>query len=641
MAYRGEDLDLRTPQSRGGRDVGGDSGGNGGLNGARQRQPSSGNGRSETMYVDETVLACCNHAFGIAQAHGASEVRLEHLVHALTRVETAAGILEDRGIREAHLRRESAAVIASEIPVGLSHSHSAPRASAELADVLSRASDLAGRRGAPASVHELLWVLLNYDRDIPAIGLLLRHAADWQNWDWPHERERTPTPPYFSERVPPPPRPRPVETRVEPVVTQPVYVPSVSAPNLDPVNSRLDQMDGALRRLQSDMANDRRVVTDMLRDLQRDLVALRNAPSGAPAGMMDRLQSIETVVDRRFQEFGRTAATLTERLQSLEKSVLSGASMNGGGDVSGLTDLVTEQFVAVSDRLKAVEDGMTARRQGDGELRSLVERMGAGGNGSAAGLQALRQVLDEQKLALPSLVASVTEPLTERVRAMEMLLQSRGSDQASAERLARVEQTLATTAQSIASAGAATVDMAERVKRLEVQLAQRAGAESQQAQLFAQGVQTLSAKMTQVEGLVQSHGDRSVKYAQQLAQQAAETQQRELTQLHEQLVTLGGNQKTLAESLDQWRADSEGGLSIVANRIDQIEKVVTAPMGLLKQVQSDLQNLQQVTLADYDQNRKGIRNWLFGTDDIFATTWRDETRQIRDRLKQLREERRA
>jgi phage-related tail protein len=267
--------------------------------------------------------------------------------------------------------------------------------------------------------------------------------------------------------------------------------------------------------------------------------------------------------------------------------------------------------------------------------------MGAGGNGSAAGLQALRQVLDEQKLALPSLVASVTEPLTERVRAMEMLLQSRGSDQASAERLARVEQTLATTAQSIASAGAATVDMAERVKRLEVQLAQRAGAESQQAQLFAQGVQTLSAKMTQVEGLVQSHGDRSVKYAQQLAQQAAETQQRELTQLHEQLVTLGGNQKTLAESLDQWRADSEGGLSIVANRIDQIEKVVTAPMGLLKQVQSDLQNLQQVTLADYDQNRKGIRNWLFGTDDIFATTWRDETRQIRDRLKQLREERRA
>jgi hypothetical protein len=226
MAYRGEDLDLRTPQSRGSRETGGDIG----LNGARQRQPNGANGRADTMYVDDTVLACCNHAFGIAQAHGASEVRLEHLVHAMTRVETAAGILEDRGIREAHLRRESAAVIASEIPVGLSHSHSAPRSSSELADVLARASELAGRRGAPASVHELLWVLLNYDREIPAIGLLLRHASDWQNWDWPHER--TSAPPYYGERVPPPPRTRPLDTRPDPIVqTQPVYVPTVAAPN--------------------------------------------------------------------------------------------------------------------------------------------------------------------------------------------------------------------------------------------------------------------------------------------------------------------------------------------------------------------------------------------------------------------------
>jgi uncharacterized phage infection (PIP) family protein YhgE len=395
-------------------------------------------------------------------------------------------------------------------------------------------------------------------------------------------------------------------------------------------------MDGALRRLQSDMANDRRVLTDMLRDMQRDMTAMRNSPAGVPSGMMDRLQSIETMVDRRFQDFNRTASGLTERLQGLEKSVSNG-SFAVGADTSGLVDLVTEQLVAVSDRLKAVEDSMTSRRQGDGELRTLVERMGSG----AGGAHAFRQAFDEQKLTLTSLLASVTEPLTERLRAMETALQSRGSDPASVERLMKLDQTLATVAQSIATSGAATMDMAERVKKLEVQMASRAGAEQQQATLVTQGVSTLAAKLTQVEGLVQSHGDRSVKYAQQLAQQAAETQQRELTQLHEQLVTLGGNQKTLAESLDQWRADSEGGLSIIANRIDQLEKNATAPVGLLKQVQADLANLQQVTLADYDQNRKGIRNWLFGTEDIFATTWRDETRQIRERLKQLREERKV
>ena len=188
MAYRGEDLDLRLPQARGARD--GYVPNEFGLNGTRPRTPLNGlaNGRPEPVVVDDTVMACCNHAYDIAQAHGASEVRLEHLVHALTRVEAAADILEERGIREAHLRRESAAVIASEIPVGLAHSQSAPRASAEFEDVLRRASDQAssqpGNRGA--TVHDLLWVLLNYNREIPAIALLLRHAAGWQTWDWPN-----------------------------------------------------------------------------------------------------------------------------------------------------------------------------------------------------------------------------------------------------------------------------------------------------------------------------------------------------------------------------------------------------------------------------------------------------------------------
>jgi ATP-dependent Clp protease ATP-binding subunit ClpA len=177
MSYRGEDLDLRTPHSRGPREG---QNGEHGLNGTRGGRVATGR-HGDAIYVDDTVLACCNHAFGVAQANGASEVRLEHLVHALTRVEAAAGILEDRGIREAHLRRESGAVISSEIPVGLGHTDGAPRSSSAYADVLGRASDLAQRRGVAATVHDLLWVLLNYDRDIPAIGLLLRHATDWQS----------------------------------------------------------------------------------------------------------------------------------------------------------------------------------------------------------------------------------------------------------------------------------------------------------------------------------------------------------------------------------------------------------------------------------------------------------------------------
>ena len=102
MAYRGEDLDLRTPpganpgpaeplaQAEGGVFVG---------SGRRERSPPAQ--RSAPIWVDDTVLDCCNYAFDVALAHRSAEVRLEHLLFALTRIEAAADILESRGIRVA------------------------------------------------------------------------------------------------------------------------------------------------------------------------------------------------------------------------------------------------------------------------------------------------------------------------------------------------------------------------------------------------------------------------------------------------------------------------------------------------------------------------------------------------------------
>jgi hypothetical protein len=629
MSYRGEDLDLRTPQSRGPREG---QNGEHGLNGTRGGRVATGR-HGDAIYVDDTVLACCNHAFGVAQANGASEVRLEHLVHALTRVEAAAGILEDRGIREAHLRRESGAVISSEIPVGLGHTDGAPRSSSAYADVLGRASDLAQRRGVAATVHDLLWVLLNYDRDIPAIGLLLRHATDWQSWEWPHQADtRQPvrtaqTRPYV-EPAPPPPRFRSPE-------------PS----SYDPVSDRLDQLDGAMRKMQSDMAADRRALTDLVRDLQRDIGGMRHSGGGVPAGLMDRLRDIETAVDRRAQDFSRTASALSDRLQAIEKSLHA-------SQPSGLADLVTEQLItvtsqvqAVADRMKAIEEGFATQKQAAGSSPAAMQGLQSLFNER---FQTLRQTFEQQNLGITSAVAEMTEPLSERLRMMDTQLHalaSRGPDagmgRAAEERLGRIEQSLATAAQALAQAGQVNVDMHERIKRLETQAGAQAAANAQQAQAVAQGVQSLTAKLVQVEALVTSHGDRSVKYAQQLAQTAAEAQQRDLTQLHDQLVTLGSNQRTLAESLDQWRTDSAGDLGVISNRMEALEKTALQPSSTLKQIQDDIQGLSRVALADFDQNKRGVRNWLFGTTEIFAGSWRDETRQLRDRLKQLREERKA
>lgn len=174
MGYRGADLDLRTSRtwSAGSTDF------TGGFEVPATQAPHGARGHghgSGPIWVDETVLAAANHAFEVALGHRAGEVRLEHLLHALTRVEAAAAALDARGVRVLPLRRDSAVVIASEIPVGLSPGNPSPRRSLELEDTLRLASAHAGHAGRPAGVDDVLHVLVDLRSDHPATELLLRH----------------------------------------------------------------------------------------------------------------------------------------------------------------------------------------------------------------------------------------------------------------------------------------------------------------------------------------------------------------------------------------------------------------------------------------------------------------------------------
>jgi hypothetical protein len=631
MAYRGEDLDLRVSQGRGARD--GYGHGEFGLNGTRPRTPLA-SGRNEPVTIDDTVMACCNHAYDIAQAHGASEVRLEHLVHALTRVEAAADILEERGIREAHLRRESAAVIASEIPVGLAHSQSAPRASAEFEDVLRRASDQSathpGTRGA--TVHDLLWVLLNYNREIPAIALLLRHAAGWQSWDWPNRstvrdvereeprrREPVRTAERSVERVVERRPARQASSYSAPEQRDRVATPPPSAYNSDGIQGRLDQMEQSFRALQSEMQSDRRALTDLIRDLQRDIQDSRgNAGGGDLSPMIEHLRAVEANVEDRLGDLARTAGGLTDRLQGLEKSV-SGSMQEGArnwmnvGDrlksidkvvanssTSGLADLVTDQLVTVTEqvrqatqRLEVLERNIETR-QADGQrvmaglserLRSIDEQMTASrreqqqaGQNPAAiqsllsdKFQSIKGQLDQSRLDLTSAMAQVMEPLTQRIQQLEATSERRQSDSG----------------------------------------------------------QILQTLVQRVVGF-----DSSLKVQ-------SEASKTEFVDMQDALVKLGGNQQTLAGNLEQWRLESGGDLGIISNRLELLERGSGQPIEMLTQLQTDMAALQQVALADYDHNRRGFKNWLFGTDDVFASSWRDDTSALRTRLKLMREGKRA
>ena len=178
--YRGSDLDLRTPQQppiAGHRAPIAEPAGSNTYNGSWR---SAQNGALGPIWADDTAIACCNHAFDVALAHGAAEVQLEHLVHAMTRVELAARVLEQNGFQDAALRRESAAVIAGQIPYARNGDLGTPRASSLYVDVLHRASEHAGRSGRAAGVGDILWVMSQMSRDIAGVALLMKHSGDYR-----------------------------------------------------------------------------------------------------------------------------------------------------------------------------------------------------------------------------------------------------------------------------------------------------------------------------------------------------------------------------------------------------------------------------------------------------------------------------
>lgn len=645
MSYRGDDLDLRTPQMRGGRET---YSSEPGLNGSRGRSSAS---RADALFVDDTVLACCNHAYDVALAHGASEVRLEHLVHALTRVEAAAEILEGRGIREAHLRRESAAVIASEIPVGLAHASAAPRSSAEFEDVLRRASDQARARGTAASVHDLLWVLLNYSRDFPAISLLLRHASNWQQWDWPQDMRRdtvaTRTVAYTEPRrtayveTPPPPPPQRARLVERTEIAVPQQVVYAQAQPDEGLYARLDQMDGALRKLQADIATDRRAFVDLIREVQREIAASRNSPSQVPAAFLDRFQTVEQALDKRLDDVGRTSSQLAERLQTLERSVTAGmqdgarnwAAMSerfkavdklaAGNPNAGLSEAFTERFAEITEQLRAASEKIQVLE------RTLESRQAESQRAWSSVAERLRGI-DEAVVGQRQQIAEVRTAFTTDIRGMVERALS-GQAQATgviqsliSDRFNGVAQQFDQQAIALSSAvSQITEPTIQRLSQVDTANQQRQGEQTQMLRFLAERTNALEALVTTTN------------------EQSNAAARADKAELHEAVVKLAANQQTLADNLEQWRAEAEGGISIVSNRLELLERGSAAPLELMKQMQTDLANLQQVTLADYDQNRKGIRNWLFGTEEIFSGSWRDETAQIRARLRQLREERKA
>ena len=354
-----------------------------------------------------------------------------------------------------------------------------------------------------------------------------------------------------------------------------------------------------------------------------------------PSALVDRLEGVERTVELRLEDLGRTAAALTDRLHGLEKTFSGSMTENArhwtvvgdrmksldsviaGSDTGSMSALLTDQLVAVTDRLQGLEQAMQTRQSETQRVWSTIgDRLKSLDDGIGAQRQELQRATAGQLQGGGAMQSFVTD----RFQTLTLAMQ-RQKDELTA---------------------SVFEPMTQRMQQVEA--------------VSTQAMRSIVERLAQLEIVARSQAEHTT-----AVQQAHE---RDLSDIHSSVMKLAENQVTLSDNLDHWRQEGDGSLGVikesldrivqtnakpsqqfaqlqgeVASRLAMIEETVARPNELLVQMQTDLQGLQQVTLADYDKNRRGWKSWLFGTDEVFAHSWRDETEQVRQRLRQMRESR--
>jgi len=640
MGYRGEDLDLRTPLTW---TAVTPEGGVSGAGDAQRARPmlNQGVGRTGPIWVDDVVLACSNHAFDVALAHRSSEVRLEHLLHALTRVDTAAEVLEAYGVRVGQLRRDSATVIASEIPVGLSNSKLAPRRSDELEDVLRMAAGQAARRNSPASVGDLLHVMLELMPELPSLQLIQRNIASRPAASYPVNAYAEVMPPMARnpytydpldasrDRLRGAYQPSDPMMRSTPRADYAAPRPEYGNAPVDAAqNTRLDALEQMVRALGSDLHNERKMISGVLQDMHREIAGQRDDASRSTGGVSERfqsdiaerLQSLENAVINMRPAGAQDLAPMFDRLTALERSLQSALAANQRiaevlaekvaaasarpvnvdlSQVISRLDIIeeavltdTETDTITSDRLEALETLLTADRR---RVEEAQVALLAGQTSTANGLlEAVTSRFEQQR---GEIAVAILTPLTDRVNGLVAAIEGRDED------VARDFGTLTT-----------------RIAGVETAVAQSV----QKTAEFAQATDTRAA-------------------------QVQKTHAQELTEVHEALMKLNANQHTLAGSVDQWRRDGATSIGSIgervvgltthidgfATRFDGIEREQAKPMQLLEAMSGTMDNMHRVTIERY-YRRNRFWYWLFGTDDWVAASWPSHAKRIVDDLKAVK-----
>ncbi|HEY8194323.1 MAG TPA: Clp protease [Hyphomicrobium sp.] len=556
MAYRGEDLDLRTPQTWAGAPA---------EIAAAGELPVAQNGkrggyRSGPILVDDAVLACCNHAYDIAVAHRAGEVRIEHLLNAMTRIDAAVAALEARGIRVPALRRETATIVASEIPAVSGNGPVSPRRSDELADLLRLSAGIAGRRNAPADVDDLLQVLLDHRSELPSSDVVLRYSARTSLRDMAE-----PLPPLtrssgdgrYSTQA---------GLRYAPDALRSHRGDFAGTPTDALQNSRIEALEQMVRALGQDFSNERHIISGLVRDLSRDTqvhqddqgrrqtvlldrigtleaTMLESRGATSDQSLVTKLEDIEAGLELRLQEMSQSWAVLSQRLQDLEGSVRERAASAGGPALDEIRQVFDLRPIA--NRLDVIEEAVLGeQRGGHGDLGDRFDKLHGevtrvlATSTDGGGIETLTSGMDR--------INGLVDKLDEQHRTV----------------------TQATTA------------LAER----------------------------LAAVENAVTGEIETAAAKHQAYT------------NDLSEVHDALMKLNQNQHTLAGSMDQWRTDSATDVANILSRIAALDRDTALPVETINSLNTHMDNMNRFIIERYHR-RHGFWYWLFGTDDWMGASW--------------------
>lgn len=587
MAYRGGDLDLRTPRTWSA------SVPEPAPAPVYQTRPSSAY-TPGPIWVDEVVLACVNHAYDVALAHRAAEVRLEHLLHALTRIDTATEVLEIRGIRVSALRRESATAIASELPVGLSSGESGPRHSEELEHVLRAASLIASRRNAPASVDDLLHLMLDVEPDLPGLGLLARldqrFAATNGGGDYTRTQRSGYNARYVTTQPEPQPSPPPRTAQYAPREMPRAPRAEFGGSGVDNVqNSRLDALEQMMRALSNDLGTERKTFTGLIGDLQREVTGWRASPIDI-GPIADRIATIERSVTAGFEQFSLALASiendihartqdkfdltpLTNRLEIIEEAVLSRDGEKAVGDLSERFGRL--ETTLAGERTRAAEAGAALR----GEIGQLAQTV------AAHRAEILNSVL----------------PFNDSIAAFRSSVESRDTETGQvlgvlADRITTVERLVTDTLQKVIEGqAAAREDLSE----------------------VSDAIVKLNANQhTLASNIEQSRND-----------------------TRDTLAALRDDVTAFRENFTVTAASLTGGLDSLSPRFAVIEGETQRIGGAVEGLHGTVENMHRVTIERY-YRRNRFWYWLFGTDDWVAASWPSQSHRIAEELRSVKSSRR-